>query len=41
MMRCGQMMLSEAYVRFFIPAGRCLLTKTKSFKRIKFFVFAE
>ena len=23
MMRCGQMMLAEAYLRFFIPAGRC------------------
>jgi cysteine protease ATG4 len=25
MMRCGQMMLAEAYLRFFIPAGRCKL----------------
>jgi cysteine protease ATG4 len=24
MMRCGQMMLAEAYLRFFLPAGRCL-----------------
>jgi len=23
MMRCGQMMLAEAYLRFFHPAGRC------------------
>ncbi len=23
MMRCGQMMLAEAYLRFFVPAGRC------------------
>lgn len=23
MMRCGQMMFSEAYLRFFLPAGRC------------------
>jgi len=24
MMRCGQMMLAEGYVRFFLPAGRCM-----------------
>lgn len=24
MMRCGQMMLAEAYLRFFLPAGRCI-----------------
>ena len=24
MMRCGQMMLAEAYLRFFLPAGRCM-----------------
>ncbi len=31
MMRCGQMMLAEAYLRFFLPAGRCLL-KQNNFK---------
>jgi hypothetical protein len=27
MMRCGQMMLAEAYLRFFLPAGRCMQYK--------------
>ena len=26
MMRCGQMMVAEAYLRFFLPAGRCKST---------------
>ncbi len=24
MMRCGQMMLAEGYIRFFLPEGRCM-----------------
>lgn len=27
MMRCGQMLLAEGYVRFFLPAGRCMKYK--------------
>ena len=33
MMRCGQMMLAEGYLRFFLPAGRCQWSRGRS-KRI-------
>jgi hypothetical protein len=32
MMRCGQMMLAEAYLRFFVPAGRCMSKNKVSIK---------
>ena len=27
MIRCGQMALAEAYLRFLLPSGRCMLTR--------------
>lgn len=34
MMRCGQMMLAEGYLRFFLPAGRCQWLRRRYSKRI-------
>ena len=32
MMRCGQMMLAEGYLRFFLPTGRCKTTFERIFR---------
>lgn len=41
MMRCGQMMLAEAYLRFFLPAGRRNFIKTERTSHILLSFFTD